>query len=550
MAAVTRPRAASHPRPASRLHPANASRRQWLLVAVSVFGALVAALVIWDVRLNHGAFTYAVDDAYIHLAIANNLAFHAVYAPAGHAFESASSSPGWTLLLAGLLRLGAPAEALPLTLNVAAGVWLLWTLARERTADLADSARAWRLVAVLTPVVLLLAPLALVGMEHVLHAALVVTLLVQARRVARDEPGALPPLLLVAFLATLVRLETALVALGIFFGLALTGSGTIRARLRAGGSVVIAASVPVVVLGVINLAHGGYFLANSIVAKTAVAGGPLGVLRSLGNLPLRLGVDPVLLTLVVGAVVVLLRVSIRSDLRCVTWAFLVAALLHLAFVGAEVTTGRYQAYLIAAGLFLAFEIVEQVGVPRLGGGAWARVALVMLVVLILPMRLTAAMPRGAHEVRSQQAQTAAFLAEAYSGRAVAVNDIGLVALRHRGPMLDLAGLASTEVLREKKGPGLSAAFLERVVREHHVDVVAIYDSWFTGIIPSSWTRVAAWRLAEGSRVTVGDLEVAFYALSPASASRLAAAIHAFEPRLPRDVITVGQQPSTAVSAGG
>src|SRR5256885_17170537 len=101
-----------------------------------------------------------VQTCALPISIAKNLAFHAVYAPAGHAFESASSSPGWTLLLAGLLRLGAPAEALPLTLNVAAGVWLLWTFARQRNADALHAARAWRLVAVLTPVVLLLAPLA------------------------------------------------------------------------------------------------------------------------------------------------------------------------------------------------------------------------------------------------------------------------------------------------------------------------------------------------------------------------------------------------------
>jgi hypothetical protein len=289
-------------------------------------------------------------------------------------------------------------------------------------------------------------------------------------------------------------------------------------------------------MGVVNRVQGGYFLPNSIVAKTAVGGGFDGILRTLGNVPLRLVVDPVLLTLVVAAVVVLLWLPIRSGLRALTWAFLIGALLHLAFVGTEVTTGRYQAYLIAAGVFLALDIIEQVGVSHVGTRAWTRCAVVLLVVLALPLRLTVAMPRGAHEIRNQQAQTAAFLAKAYAGKAVAVNDIGLVALRHRGPLLDLAGLASTEVLRQRKGPGLSAAFLERIVRQHGVEVVAIYDSWFEGIVPSNWTRVATWRLAERSRVTVGGLEVAFYATSAASVGRLAAAVHAFEPRLPRDVM--------------
>jgi hypothetical protein len=327
-----------------------------------------------------------------------------------------------------------------------------------------------------------------------------------------------------------------LIAAGVVVGFALAGTGTLRARLRAGAYVVLAAGVPVVVMGVINVTHGGYFLANSIVAKTAVGGGPLRVLRSLGNVPLRLVVDPVLLTLMAGAVVVLLWVPIRAGLRAVTWALLVGAIFHVALVGVEVSTGRYQAYLIAAGLFFTYEIVEQVGVPRLGHAAWTRVALVLLVVLILPLHVTAAMPRGAHEIRSQQAQTADLLAAAYAGRAVAVNDIGLVALHHRGPMLDLAGLASIEVLRARKGPGVSAAFLERVVREHHVEVVAIYDSWFAGMIPPTWTRVGTWRLTARDRVTVGGLKVAFYAPSTALVGRLDAALREFEPRLPRDVI--------------
>ena len=59
----------------------------------------LSCIYLW-INATHGSFTYALDDAYIHLAIGKNLAEHGIWGVTKYEFSSASSSPLWTLLLA------------------------------------------------------------------------------------------------------------------------------------------------------------------------------------------------------------------------------------------------------------------------------------------------------------------------------------------------------------------------------------------------------------------------------------------------------------------
>src|ERR1700736_3790681 len=84
---------------------------------LAVLGILGGALLF----LNHGRFAYLLDDAYIHLAMARDLVVHGTWGIAPGVYESASSSPLWTLALAAVMLVARPlAVWAPLAMNVVA----------------------------------------------------------------------------------------------------------------------------------------------------------------------------------------------------------------------------------------------------------------------------------------------------------------------------------------------------------------------------------------------------------------------------------------------
>src|SRR4051794_39850568 len=87
--------------------------------ALLVLGAFYAFVAYRIARLTQGHLVYALDDAYIHMAIAKNLALHGVWGVQAGTFSASSSSPLWTLLLAGWFRAAGVSDAAPLLMNTA-----------------------------------------------------------------------------------------------------------------------------------------------------------------------------------------------------------------------------------------------------------------------------------------------------------------------------------------------------------------------------------------------------------------------------------------------
>src|SRR6478609_3379099 len=67
----------------------------YLLVTALLFAA--------SLHKTGGRVVYLIDDPAIHLSLAGNLAHHGTWGVVPGVFQSASSSPLWTLLLAGYL---------------------------------------------------------------------------------------------------------------------------------------------------------------------------------------------------------------------------------------------------------------------------------------------------------------------------------------------------------------------------------------------------------------------------------------------------------------
>jgi hypothetical protein len=513
--------------------PGARRRRGPLAVALAILLAAVAVLVAWSLRHSAGHLVYALDDAYIHMAMARNLAEHGVFGVTRYGFTSSSSSPLWTLLLAGLFALLGPRPWLPLALNVLFAASVL-AAADRVLQDHGVRPRSRRLALVAVVVLTPLPPLVLVGQEHLLHATLTLAF---AARLTWAPPRA--ALLLLAPALTAARYE------GLF--LVLIGCLLLAARRRFAFALAlgVVSLLPPAVYGLVSLAHGWYALPNPILLKGALGEGLTGW-RLLALVPFLGGWGELVRTPHLLAIAVLAGVTLLARWRSpssregtLLIVFIGTAILHLQYA----RTGwfyRYEAYLVALGI-----VVTAVALDGLGDGVrprWLPAALVSAAALVCAVRGVRAhvdTPGAVGNIYEQQIQMGRFLGRYYRGASVAANDIGAIDWLADLRVLDLWGLASRDVAGAKLTGRYTTAGIAQLARSRGVRVAVIYERWLdaAGGVPPEWVRAGRWRVA--SSVVLGDRTVAFYAVDPAEAAPLDDHLRAFAPELPPAVAQSG-----------
>ena len=115
-----------------------------LLSAIAAFILLVAACILVSLHLNNANFVYPLDDTYIHMTIARNLALHGNWGMNPAVFASASSSILYTLLLASAFLIGGVNELVPLGLNISASLLVIWYFYRIAQLRGVSPAYAWQ----------------------------------------------------------------------------------------------------------------------------------------------------------------------------------------------------------------------------------------------------------------------------------------------------------------------------------------------------------------------------------------------------------------------
>jgi hypothetical protein len=517
-------------------------RRGWRPTGFVLWGGatyLVATfgLLLHSLRRTEGHLVYVLDDPAIHLSVARNLAEHGTWGVVPGHFESASSSPVWTVLLAGWLRVvPGPGSIAPLALNVAFALGVIALFGWAQTTLRPSIRRPLDVLATVTlvTVVLFLPGLTFTGMEHTLHILLVVAAVVLFHRQSTGLPVPGPAWLPYALLAlaTLSRFETGFVAVGIAAAMLLTGAGQMwpptATRWRRPVAVLAAPAVAFTAFAAFNRAMGQGLLPNSVLAKGSrpSAGSSL-----LGDAFGRFGTDS-LVALFVGVAVVALVVLGR---RGHAWSFpavvvVVTVPLHMVF--AEVGWfERYQAYLIALGVYLVLCLLPELPPTR------ARTAPLLVCLLALfagpkPELLVQA-DVGFYDTYEQRYQLARFLAEHYDGEPVATGELGYVSLFHRGPITDIFGLGDNEVLQEwqRAGELPESDYWADLVERRRVDVVAVYPLNLFRQVPPTWVPVGSIGV-DREVMTAFDRVIDIYATRPEAVERLVRSLTQFQDDVP------------------
>jgi hypothetical protein len=516
-----------------------------LVAALTLFLILLVALHSAATRLDGGSFTYPLDDTYIHLAMAKHFAGGHGWGITRDQFASSSSSPLWTLLLSawmGVFGVGDEAPLILGTLFGVAAVVVAYRLLRQWTRG---SELLW--IALVTAIVATPLPtLSLAGLEHVLQAALALSFVAecawQLSSAAPPLPGARPRLIALAFLLGAVRYESLL--------LVAVACLLFAWRRSLGFAIVLglAALTPVVAYGLWSVAHGWYFVPNSVLLKANIptpAAGDFSRENPLGAL-LR---SPHLLVLIAAALA-LLGVGFRAGRRW-TWSqvalalFVGTAVLHLALARVG-WLYRYEAYLVFMGVVVvAIGFESWLEDPaRRPSVTWRRVAHAALFLLMLPLAIRASnalwrTPRASKNIHEQQFQMGTFLARYYPGAGVAANDIGAIAYLGEPKVLDLFGLADLDVGRRKLHETYDTQAIRELAQARGVKVAVVYDDWFAklGGVPPEWVRVGEWTITHN--VVCGSDRVTWYAVAVSEAAALTRHLREFSSSLPPDVRQAG-----------
>lgn len=498
-----------------------------LICIIELLGILV---------LNDGKFTYTLDDTYIHLAVAEEIA-RGHYGINALEFSAPCSSPIWPFLIAPLARTPI-GELLPLILNLGFGLLTCLVVLRgiRRVLPSVDGSNSLSLLlarATMSWVVLFgcnVVGLVFSGMEHNLQVLLAVLLVDGMIRLART--GKADGLFVMAAICgPLVRYENLALtaaACGVFFLKKRPTQG-----LLIGGAALLGLAAFSGFLSSLGLP----LIPSSILAKSHLASDVSRFDGTLMALKLSLLSDRGVLLLLMTSVLVWLSLRPASrDTWPVAIGLVVAGLLHACF-GAYGWYNRYECYIYAALLYGIFSLFADSAdrIPeRWTHPNTAVLALFGSVISFPYVSGLLTIPFAANNIYEQQFQMHRF-ATGWWKMPLAVNDLGWVSYQNDAYILDLWGLGSHEALKARM-EGQDPTWMTKMADQHGVKLAMIYDAWMPARA-IGWIKVGELRLSR-PRITPADSVVTFFAISPSAVAEIETALVEFRKTLPPGVVVV------------
>jgi hypothetical protein len=515
--------------------PLGPLRRRALRLSLPVAG-LVACLryLLAEIGRLRGDCGWPLDDSWIHLQFARNLAHGAGLSYNPGELVTGSTAPLWTALLALLFPLPGNvilwAKLLGILLYLA-GIDATWRLARE--LELGRGLAA--LAAGLTLATSWLVWSALSGMEIPLFVLLSLWgMILHLRERARPDR---PPLsLAVLAVAVLARPEGLLLLLFALLDRLLSfdsGEGRPRWRRPAPGTLLKGAALAACALAGPLLFYawaGGSILPTTYAAK---GGGELRLLPDSHYLANVFGVlfppQPWMTLLAgAGAVSLIARLGTPRDrgLLPVLWLFGLPLAYSVLTPGPKKMLGNFGRYyfplfpvLVLLGTLGLEPAVRAIACRVRSRGLRTCLGVTAAAVVLAPTLFT--LVRGERfyvqnvaNVQESDVAVARWLAGRLPPQAVlAVNDIGAIKYLLPNRIIDLASIATPEIGREVRrssaaGVSWNDALLAAVVRRRP-DYLVVFPSWFPGFARDPRFR-AVYALPIPDNITMGGNEIVVY----------------------------------------
>ena len=502
-------------------------------------------------------FVYPLDDSYIHMALARTLASDHGWGIGPYAFASASSSIGWTCVLAVFDRLLGDHVLTPLFLNAAFGGALLLLIdgmLRQARLFLRWIAQALAITLIPLPCIVFM------GMEHTAHAffsVLVVALAIVILAVPKEEEvERFPAVVLV--LATLVvgslRYEAVFLIVPVVILL------WVRGRWELAVATGFAGALVPIAFGLYSHHQVGLWLPFSVMMKryltSSISHNPFvaffahthrsaRMIAPLGGLLWLIGMER-------G------RFWKRSQLGLMLFTIVAFAHLSTAPVG---WMFRYEAYLYALMIFafamafadpdyracVAYAQLEPVRRPVTAISALLALLLLIPLAPVFAPRLAGGItlpPLASEDRYAEHYQIAEFIHEYYDHATIMADDIGMLAYYTHAQVLDIIGLGSgARPLALHAGKPFAAPQVFAWGRQMGAEIAPLeLGDGSPALTPPEWIKAETWIIPRN--VIYGDLQIDFFATSPAGLSGLCEGLRQFSLRYG---VTRAPQPACAMS---
>ncbi|MBB4808077.1 hypothetical protein HNP38_003417 [Chryseobacterium defluvii] len=508
-------------------------RNLFFLLTLLLF-TLCIIVSIGNVVSFAGRYIYPLDDAYIHLSIAKNFALHHVWGITKYEFSSTTSSPFFTLLLAGFIKFFGNYEYWPIVLNLIAAFFLIVCV---NNIFKTLSNRAYLLCLNLVIWCMPLFTMVLIGMEHVFHTLFLLLSLFYFKKYSEDHLSKnFALLLLFAVLSVGFRYESLFF---IFFICAYLFF--VEKKFQKSILLGVASLLPVIIYGIISIQNGSYFLPNSLILKGNTSDGGISgfVIRVLGNGYRGLSLLPLVVFLMIfifkNKRSGLLDFLKSNNLQIV---ILLGFTLHLLFANFGWLV-RYEAYLFVLLVYVLKDFIEEI---LNSGKQFLKFAFILLLALPVYLRTWTMFEKqtlASKNIFDQQIQMADFLKKYYNQSKVVANDIGAIAYFTDIRLLDTYGLGTIEIAKIRKNdhgefnienPKLRN-FVYQYSKNNNYDIALVFDNWLH--MPDNFQKTGEWTIKDN--YICGGPKVSFYSIKPDEKNNLIKNLKEFRVSMPKDV---------------
>lgn len=516
-----------------------ALRRPSFYISTGFLLFLILAELVAILQLNNGFLVYTLDDAYIHLAMAENL-MQGHYGVNLNEFSAPSSSILWPFIIAPFSY----TQASVFYLNIAVALITVFIFAKFLYASLdLNDQRKQEIVVSGFLILLILATnltgLVFTGMEHVLQLLLVS--IIGYGLIVKIETDKIRLWFLLAIVAApLIRYENLAVSIAAIFFLFLN-------KQIKPSAIVLISLIAAVAAFSLFLSHLGLDpFPASVISKSAIVeqGGALDAfLYNLqNNLYHRLGT--IMAVGCLGLTAVCLHENTKIEKKRLAAITILAVAMHF-LAGQFGWYRRYEIYIWAFFLLQTIYITGNALKAFLQIKAGRRKVIKILTlaggfVAIVNSNYIyglTTIPIASNNIYEQHYQMHRFTVDYYK-KPVAVNDLGYVSYKNSKYVLDLWGLASTKAQRYRKNRQ-SPEWMKELAQANGVELVMIYKDWFK-TIPQKWIKIGELHLGK-KRITPKSDSVTFYATNSRAKAEIVKKLKRFTKTLPAGTTFILQE---------